>query len=288
MLNRRRPARSVLPAALLGLCLLRLYTMLSTPPPAATPRSAEDDVRVPTQGFVIAMSNETGWKVARRLQRAFGILDMHVVVGHVGDAAKLSLYNRNLMRHGRTDTLQIGNVNMLGCLESHRDAWARVRQTSYVFEEDALPAAGAMRTVRRLLVDNAHRPWSVIHLETPSGFVARHSFAPDLDQYTNIGQITQTCRDCIVYSNRGYILNPQAAQILLENYDPPLVQADAYMSLLNAYHPTFRQVWTRVQAVDWNPHVSAVQQVELMSVQHALLNLLAPPRVATRAETERI
>ena len=274
MTQRKRSKINVrIPAALAGLCLLRVCMMYATHRDAL-PRDAIDEVRVPTQGFVIAMNNETGWRVARRLQQAFGIRDMHVVVGHVGNVSTMALYNQHLMRNRRTDTLQIGNLNMLGCLESHREAWTRVTQVSYIFEEDAVPAAGALRTVKTLLLDNVDRHWSVIHLEPPSGFVSRNIITPDVGQYTNIGKITQTCRDCIVYSNRGYIITKEAAQILLQHYEPPVVQADAYMSLMNAYHPRFKQVWTRVQAVDWSPHISSIQEFELISVKHVLLNLI--------------
>ena len=260
-------------ASFAGVCLLQFFIIYVTHR-EALPRDAIDEVRVPTQGFVIAMNNETGWKVARRLQRAFGIRDMHVVVGHVANVSTMTLYNQYLMRNRRTDTLQIGNLNMLGCLESHREAWARVKQVSYIFEEDAVPAKGALRTVKTLLMDNVDRHWSVIHLEPPSGFVSRSLFTPDIGQYTNIGKITQTCRDCIVYSNRGYIITQEAAQLLLQNYEPPVVQADAYMSLMNAYNPKFKQVWSRVQAVDWSPHISSIQEFELISVEHILLNLI--------------
>lgn len=232
-------------------------------------------IRTPTQGFVITMNNETGSKVAEQLKAAFEIQDMHVVMGHVGNFSTLSLYNRHLMRNGRTDTLQIGNLNMLGCIESHREVWTRVQQTSYIFEDDAIPAKNALDTVKTLLMDNADRHWSVIHLEKPSGFVSRSVFTSDKNQYTNIGKITQTCRDCIVYSNRGYIITKEAAQIMIQNYDPPVVQADAYMSLLNAYHPEFKQVWTRVSAVDWRPHMSSVQEIfEPISIKHGILNLV--------------
>jgi hypothetical protein len=78
-----------------------------------------------------------------------------------------------------------------------------------------------------------------------------------------------------VYSNRGYIITKEAAQIMIQNYDPPVVQADAYMSLLNAYHPEFKQVWTRVSAVDWRPHMSSVQEIfEPISIKHGILNLV--------------
>ena len=140
-----------------------------------------------------------------------------------------------------------------------------------------MPVKNALHIVKRLLMDNADRHWSVIHVDVPGGFFSGSLFMPDRAQYTNVGQITQTCRDCIAYSTRGYILTKAAAQILVQQYEPPVVQVDAYMSLLNAYHPNFKQVWTRVQAVDEAPHVSAVQNYyEPIEILHAISNFLIP------------
>jgi len=275
MIDKRPSTKKILMILCVVLYLLYFFYIHVTDTPDITGNWDTHTIHTPTQGFVITMDNETGWKVAEQLKVAFEIQDMHVVMGHVGNYSTLSLYNRHLMRNGRTDTLQIGNLNMLGCLESHREVWTRVQQDSYIFEDDAVPAKNAMYTVKTLLMDNVDRHWSVIHLEVPSGFVSRHLFIPDIDQYTNIGQITQTCRDCIVYSNRGYIITKEAAQIMTQNYEPPVVQADAYMSLLNAYHPKFKQVWTRVSAVDWRPHMSSVQEsFEPISIVHGILNLV--------------
>jgi hypothetical protein len=190
-------------------------------------------IRTPTQGFLITMHNESGHKVAERLKLAFGIKDMHVVMGHVGNYSTLSLYNRHLIRHGRTDGLQIGNPKMLGCMETHREVWTRVRQDSYIFEDDAVPAEHALGIVKMLLNDSADRHWSVIHLDIPIGFLSGQLFAPDRSQFTNIGRITETCRDCVTYSARGYIVTPAAAQILIQNYEPPVVQVDAYRKKKN-------------------------------------------------------
>jgi GR25 family glycosyltransferase involved in LPS biosynthesis len=275
MIDKRPSTKKLLMILCVVLYLLYFFYIHLTDTPDITGNWDTPTMHTPTQGFVITMNNETVWKVAEQLKVAFEIQDMHVVMGHVGNYSTLSLYNRHLMRNGRTDTLQIGNLNMLGCLESHREVWTRVQQDSYIFEDDAVPAKNAMYTVKTLLMDNADRHWSVIHLEVPSGFVSRHLFTPDIYQYTNIGQITQTCRDCTVYSNRGYIITKEAAQIMTQNYEPPVVQADAYMSLLNAYHPKFKQVWTRVSAVDWRPHMSSVQEsFEPISIVHGILNLV--------------
>ena len=234
-------------------------------------------IRVPTEGFLITMHNETGHKVAEKLKRAFGIEDMHVVMGHVANYSSLPLYNRHLMRHGRTDGLQIGNTRMLGCMETHREVWTRVRQDSYIFEDDAVPAEHALDIVKMLLNDSADRNWSVIHLDIPGGFVSGRLFAPDRSQLTNIGRITETCRDCITYSARGYIVTQAAAEILLQNYDPPVVQVDAYMSLLHEYHPGFRQVWTRVQAVDESGRSSETQSyTETLQFEQTISNFLTP------------
>ena len=234
-------------------------------------------IRTPTEGFVITMHNETGHKVAEWLKLAFGIQDMHVVMGHTGNYSALSLYNRHLMRHGRTDGLQIGNTRMLGCLESHRDVWTRVQQDSYIFEDDAVPVKDALNIAKMLLNDSAHRNWSVIHLDIPGGFISGNLFWPDRSQFTNIGRITETCRDCVTWSTRGYIITKTAAQILLRNYEPPVVQVDAYMSLLNAYHPQFSQAWTRVQALDERPHISSVQDYyEPLNLVWGISNFLMP------------
>jgi len=269
-----RPSTKSPHAILAVLCLYVIVSAIMTRTYRARARLHTPKIDSPTQGFVITLHNQTGWKVAEQLKLAFEIKDMHVVIGHVGNYSTLSLYSRRLMRKGRTDTLQIGNLNMLGCLESHREVWTRVQHDSYIFEDDAVPAQNALHIVKTLLMDNADRNWSVIHLEKPSGYVSPGLFTPDVNQYTNIGRITQTCRDCIVYSNRGYIITKAAARIMIENYEPPVVQADAYMSLLNAYHPEFRQVWTRVSAVDWRPHVSSIQKTfEPISIMHGVLNL---------------
>ena len=226
----------------------------------------------PTRGFVISMDNETGWLVGAALQDAFQIADMQVVVGHVGNASGVTLYGRHLMRHGRSDSLQIGNLNMLGCLESHREVWTRVEEDSYVFEHDAVAAQNALGTVRRVLHDVAQTQtqWSVIQLQRGGGSEGTHSFFADAGQYTRVGEITRTCRDCVSYGTRGYIVRPDAARMLLEHYDPPTVQVDAYMSLMSAYTHGFRQVWTTVQAVDWIPQPSTVQDtLELLLVHGA-------------------
>lgn len=221
-------------------------------------RRGEREVRTPTRGFVLSLDNATGWQVAAALAAAFEIEEMQVVLGQPGNASELTLYGRHLLRHGRTDDLQIGNVNMLGCLAGHREVWARVEQDSYVFEHDAVAASGALGTVRQALRDLEHEAWSVLMLQRTSGSEKTHFFADGL-QYTHVGKITRGCRDCVSYGTRGYIVRRDAARVLLAHYDPPVVQVDAYLSLLSAYSREFRQVWTTVQAVDWIPQLSTVQ-----------------------------
>jgi hypothetical protein len=273
----RRSMQLKVAALVVVVVWLQYYCTQIPDAPALATELQTRRVHAPTQGFVISMDNETGWKVGERLKRAFGIADMHVVLGRVGNYSTLSLYNRHLMRHGRTDGLQINNLPMLGCLESHREVWTQVQEDSYVFEDDAVPTENALRIVKTILADNAFQPWSVIKLNVPDGFFSRSYLWPDRAQYTKIGKITETCRDCVAYSTRGYIVTKTAAQILLQNYDPPVVQVDAYMNLLNAYHPHFKQVWTRVSAVDANPHISSIQDyTESVSVIHSIFNFLIP------------
>lgn len=216
---------------------------------------------MPMEGFLISMHNESGWQVAHELQRAFEIEKMHVVLGHVGKKSDMSMYNRYLMDTGRTDDMQIGNLNMLGCLESHREVWTRITQTSYVFEHDAKPNVNARNIVQTLLRDNTGTAWSVILLQKPVGFSTNSIVLPDIFQFRNVGELTKTCRDCVAYGTRGYIVTQAAAHILLENYNPPVVQVDAYISLLNAYHANFTLLWTRLEAVEWISQPSTIQVV---------------------------
>ena len=222
-------------------------------------RDTNLEQNMPREGFLISMHNESGFQVARELQLAFEIEKMHVVLGHVGQESRLPLYNRYVMQTGRTDDLQIGNLNMLGCLESHREVWTRITQTSYVFEHDARSNVDARRIVQTLLQDTVQSAWSVILLQKPFGLSMNSIVLPELPQISNVGEIAQTCRDCIAYGTRGYIITEAGAKILLENYNPPVVQVDAYMSLLNAYHANFTLMWTRLQAVDWIPQPSTIQ-----------------------------
>ena len=254
------PIRKILMIIAIVCFFYGVFSMYVTETYTATEQLQTPSMLSPTQGFVITMNNETGYQVAEALKSAFEIEDMHVVIGHVGNYSTLPFYNRHLMRHGRTDGLQVGNLRMLGCIESHREVWTRIQQDSYIFEHDAVPAKNALHVVKTLLSDNANRHWSVITLQIPNGFVPKYSFFEGMAQYTNIGQVTQTCVDCVAYGARGYIITKAAARILLQNYDPPVVQVDAYISLLNAYHPDFKNVWTRMQAVDWIPQPSTAQE----------------------------
>ncbi len=216
-------------------------------------RQGLPEVEMPRDAFVITMDNASGWQAALELQRGFEIENMQVVLGHVGNASGLPLYNRYVMQTGRTDDLQIGNLNMLGCLESHREVWTRIRRTSYVFEDDATPSADALRTVRTVLRENTGSAYSVILL-------GGNTFLGE-SMHTKVGELSETCRSCIAFGTRGYIVTKAGAQILLDNYHPPVVQVDAYISLLNAYHANFTLVWSVPQAVDWIPHLSTIQMV---------------------------
>ena len=141
----------VLPILVISVWLLQYYTHNKV---LAIPEDTENlTISTSTQGFFITMINDTVWKVAEHLNVAFRTEDMYVVIGHVGNESTLSLYNRFLMRHGRTDTLQIENLKMLGCLERHREVWTRVQQDSNVFEDDTVPVKQALSIVKTLLND---------------------------------------------------------------------------------------------------------------------------------------
>ena len=214
-------------------------------------RHAAVEPEMPREGFLLTMHNESGWQAARELQLVFEIETMHVVIGHVGLVSRLPLYNHYVMQTGRTDDLQIGNLNMLGCIESHREVWMRIKNTSYVFEHDARPNENSRQLVQILLRNAAASAWSVLLLQKPNAFSTSSHVLPEKNQFRNIGEIGQSCWNCIAFGSRGYIVTKAGAEILLENYNPPVVQVDAYLSLLNAYHENFTLIWTRVQVVDW-------------------------------------
>jgi len=210
------------------------------------------EVEMPRDAFVITMNNASGWQAALELQRGFEIENMQVLLGHAGNESRLPLYNRYVMQTGRTDDLQIGNLNMLGCLESHREVWTRIRRTSYVFEHDAKPSVDGKRIVQSLLGDNRGSAWSVMLLSAREFVTGEHS---------SVGELSETCKNCIAFGTRGYIVTKAGAKILLDNYNPPVVQVDAYMSLLNTYHANFTLVWARLSPVDWIPQPSTVQDL---------------------------
>jgi GR25 family glycosyltransferase involved in LPS biosynthesis len=166
---------------------------------------------------------------------------------------------------------------MLGCIESHREVWTRLQQDSYIFEDDTVPAKDALNISKILLNDSEDRHWSVVHLDVPGEFISGRLFASDRDQFTNIGRITETCRDCVTWSSRGYIVTKEAEQILIQNYESPVVQVDTYMSLLHAYHPHFKQVWSCVQVVDEHPDTSETQDYsESIQFRWVISNFLTP------------
>jgi hypothetical protein len=234
-----------------SLCVQNVFIARSRDAEAdALRRRSLPEVEMPRDGFVITMDNASGWQAALALQRGFGIENIQVVLGHVGNESGLPLYNRYVMQTGRTDDLQIGNLNMLGCLESHREVWTAITRTSYVFEHDAKPSAEGMRIVRQLLQETGSA-WSVMKL----------SAKLVTGEHYRVGELSESCRGCVSFGTRGYIVTKAGAQILIDNYYPAVVQVDAYMSLLNAYHANFTLVWSVAQAVDWIPQLSTVQTV---------------------------
>ena len=236
----------------INFCVQNVFIVRSRDAEAdALRRTSLPEVEMPRDAFVITMDNASGWQAALELQRGFEIENMQVLLGHVGNASGLPLYTRYVMDTGRTDDLQIGNVNMVGCLESHREVWARVSRTSYVFEHDAKPSADGMRMVRKLLRDSTGSAWSVMKL----------SAKLVTGEHYRVGELSESCRGCISFGTRGYIVTKAGAQILMDNYNPAVVQVDAYMSLLNAYHANFTLVWSAVQVVDWIPQMSSIQMV---------------------------
>ena len=93
-------------------------------------------ISTPEEAFIISMDAERGEELARKVKKAFGLREAHVILGSNGSNSSLPLYTRYLLEHGRSDQLQIGNRAMIGCLQSHIRVWHKIKDWAYVFEED--------------------------------------------------------------------------------------------------------------------------------------------------------
>jgi len=195
----------------------------------------------PSHAFVIALDAEWGSKLAAHISLQLSLQSVDVIVANNGTGASLPLYTRYLIRHGRREHMQIGNLAMAGCLLSHVQAWRRVSGWAYVFEEDAQIEPGAMQSVSQLLHEIIWLNFSILMLQ------ARRLEATGAIRPT--GPLAATCDSCTWFGTRGYIVTEQGALVLLSHVDPIVVQVDSFIGLVNEFDDRFHLFWTQREVV---------------------------------------
>ena len=182
----------------------------------------------------------------RPLARLDAVRNLTLIAANNGTAsvATLPLYTRHLLRHGRSEHHQLGNTAAVGCLLSHADAWARAAQsgqTSIVFEEDTVVAPDSDFKLTQFIASMEPYQWDLVMLDT--GHL--NSGGP----WSAAGPLGANCSQpgaCEWFGTRAYILRPAAARRLLVHMHPPVVQADAVISLVYEFDSAgFRMYWTR-------------------------------------------
>lgn len=161
----------------------------------------------------------------------------------------LTFYTRYLMLSGRHDHMQLSTPGMLGCLLSHVQLWESIlpNETVAIFEEDAyvdLVSAERMHTLSQD-VKGLGLEWDVLLLESGHNLIAS-------GEWTSLGELTANCsyhqssgKVCAWFGTRGYLITYEGAQHLLRFVYPISVQVDSLISLVAAFSPGFKMLWTR-------------------------------------------
>ncbi len=236
---------------------------------------------VAEQGYIIALNPQarhathlalaaTQWlgvssiEIQRAVNSSTALLDASVV-------ARLPLYTRMALSTGeRHDYMQVGSLEMLGCLLSHLRIWQEAAaeacpddRTILVLEEDAqIDAVSADRLRTLLQEDTADTDWDILMLETGHITVAgpmRRVGAlgmtwavvrpppPPLSTSTPAAALALVPPEaaCRWMGTRGYLLRASGARILMRHVYELTVQVDALLGLVATFDPAFRMVWPR-------------------------------------------
>ena len=177
----------------------------------------------------------------------------------------VTLYAQHTIAHGRHDHMQLGSLPALGCLLSHMQVWQHMltqpEDEVAIFEEDAWPREDAHMLVQGVRAD-AWRwasNWTLLKLTTEAGHRVVESgrwqyHTPRLASCATKG-------GCVTFGTRGYLLRRRGAQVLLRQVGALDVQVDALLSLVDAYDPEFRMLWsTQSMCVEpvWLQHSTTV------------------------------
>jgi GR25 family glycosyltransferase involved in LPS biosynthesis len=232
------------------------YEVVEFPNPVEETPNAQP-ISTPEEAFIISMDTERGEELARKVKKALGLREAHVILGSNGSNSSLPLYTRYLLEHGRSDQLQIGNRAMIGCLQSHIRVWHKIKDWAYVFEEDTRLHDNSLTIVSTLLLDVRDKPWSVLFLMPACYTLLSRGFG----EWRSVGKFAATCDNCTWFGTRGYIITRAGADVMLEYQDPVAVQVDALFGLVNAYDSRFHLYWTRQVVAKWQKSWSKVQNM---------------------------
>ncbi len=161
----------------------------------------------------------------------------------------LTFYTRYLMLSGRHDHMQLSTPGMLGCLLSHVQLWRSIQpnETLAIFEEDAYVDMVSAERMHLLShdVERLGLEWDVLLLESGHNLIAS-------GDWVNLGDLAATCsylqssgKVCTWFGTRGYLITFRGAQQLLRFVYPISVQVDSLISLVAAFSPGFKMLWTR-------------------------------------------
>lgn len=245
-------------AVLVGLVVLTAWNVLLRPrmlfPPSAPTAFAAAARHGLSDAFLISLvdRDDMATRTAAALGRA--IVPNVTVVGAVDGAAILDehmpLYTRHVIRAGRSDHMQIGNRAALGCLMSHGAVWRRIAASgapALVFEEDVLVGPDSAALLAALLASVEHVPWGILMLDP--GHV-------NVDgEWNTVAPMVANCSSasCVWYGTRAYALRPAVAALLLAHMEPMVLQVDAVITLVAAYHaPAVRMYWTTARIFPYN------------------------------------
>ena len=190
-----------------------------------------------TRAYVIALDPDLN--DFRSFQEALHIQELLVLKAiDPPNETSLPLYVRHIFHHGRSDHIQIPNPQAASCLLSHRAIWDRIQRsnkTAFVFEEDIDLSSSSLQKLNQLMEDASNVPWQILLLDP--GHINSEG------EWNRITRRLANCSsmECINYGSRAYVLKPEGAALLLNNFE--WVQADSLIHLVSSFHG-LRAYWT--------------------------------------------
>lgn len=160
----------------------------------------------------------------------------HVQATTKVNKSTLPLYSQYLLENGRSYHMEVSNIAMIGCYYSHLRVWHMINETSLVLEEDAV-LDDDFNTQIDSIINSLHgQHWDVVMLAARRWHLTQ-------GKHKDVNSYTRACETkCTWYGTRGYIVNKEGAQKLIQYQEPIVVQVDAFISLLNMYK-NFTMLW---------------------------------------------